>query len=324
MRGGLLFQTRRLLGTTVAGVFSTFFGLTLTLLLATAAGFSAFRLEEGACYPRPGLTDGFAGYGRTEFSLLPLGVRCTWRAEDGSIAATAFEPVGYAFGWALTAFVFLGVAMLFLVALLVAARARSRGHGRLPSALFGTLSFLAPPLGVLLAATAKEPRVEADPVRRGPGRPLLLAGTLTVWSIGLVATAVFFAIFFVVFETERVNAVCDVPPSAANQQWPVGSSPPRGDIGSLTLRVEDSPLPFVRRCVFADAATGEVLGTNRAGFGPLLIAAYALLVVLGSVALVARSTAGRGRRSAMLYVAATLVTPPLGLLLAAVRGPARR
>ena len=38
MRGGLLFQTRRLLGTAVAGVFSTFFGLTLTLLLAAAAG----------------------------------------------------------------------------------------------------------------------------------------------------------------------------------------------------------------------------------------------------------------------------------------------
>ena len=318
------FQARRLLGTTAAGVFSTFFGLTLTLLLVAAVGFSAFQLEEGACYPRPGLTNGSAGYGQTEFSLLPLGVRCTWRAGDGSVAATAFEPVGYAFGWALTAFVALGVAMLVLVALLVAARTRSRGHGRLPSALFGTLSFLAPPLGVLLAATAKEPRVEADPVRRGPGRPLLLAGTLTVWSMGLVATTVLFAIFFLVFETEKVNAVCDVPPSAANRQWPVGSSPPRGDMGSLTLRVEDSPLPFVRRCIFADASTGEVLGTSRAGFWPLLVAAYALLAVLGSVALVARSTEGRGRRSAMLYVVATLVTPPLGLLLAAVRGPARR
>ena len=324
MRRGLPPRARRLLSTAVAGVFSAFFGISLTLLLAAAAGFSAFRLEEGACYPRPGLTDGFAGYGRTEFSLLPLGVRCTWRADDGSIAATALEPAGYAFGWALTALVSLGVAMLVLVALFVAARARSRGHGRFPSALFGALTFLAPPLGVLLAATAKGPRVEADPVRRGPGRPLLLAGTLAVWSVGLVATAVFFGIFFVVFETERVNAVCDVPPSAANRQWPVGSSPPRGDIGSLTLRVEDSPLPFVRRCVFADAATGEVLGTNRAGSGPLLIAAYALLAVLGSVALVARSTAGRGRRSAVPYVAATLVTPPLGLLRAAVRGPACR
>ncbi len=322
MRGGVLFQARRLLGTAVAGVFSTFFGLTLTLLLAAAAGFSAFELEQGACYPGAGLTDEVVGYGRTEFSLLPLGIRCTWRAEDGSILATTLEPAGYALGWALTALVALGVAMLILVALLVAARARGRGHGRLPSSLFGILSFFAPPLGVLLAATARDP--EADPVRGVPGRSLLLAGTPAVWAVGLVATVVFSGIFFVVFETERINARCDVPPSAANRQWPVGSSPPRGEIGSLTLRVEDSPLPFVKRCVFADAATGKVLGTNRAGLGPLLIAAYGLLAVLGSAALVARSTAGRGRRAAMLYVAATLVTPPLGLLLAAVRRPAGR
>ncbi|MDP9475563.1 MAG: hypothetical protein M3R38_07710 [Actinomycetota bacterium] len=322
MRGGVLFRARRLLGTAVAGVFSTFFGLTLTLLLAAAAGFSAFQLEQGACYPSAGLTDEVVGYGRTEFSLLPLGVRCTWRTEDGSILATTLEPAGYALGWALTVLVALGVAMLILVALLVVARARGRGHGKLPSSLFGILSFFAPPLGVLLAATARDP--EADPVRRAPGRSLLLAGTPAVWAVGLVATAIFSGIFFVVFETERLNAVCKVPPSAANRQWPVGSAPPRGEIGSLTLRVEDSPLPFVKRCVFADAATGKVLGTNRAGLGPLLIAAYALLAVLGSAALVARSTAGRGRRAAMLYVAATLVMPPLGLLLAAVRGPAGR
>ena len=37
MRGGLLFQARRLLSTAVARVFGTFFGLTLTLLLAAAA-----------------------------------------------------------------------------------------------------------------------------------------------------------------------------------------------------------------------------------------------------------------------------------------------
>ncbi len=322
MRGGVLFQARRLLGTAVAGVFSTFFGLTLTLLLAAAAGFSAFEVQEDACDPGAGLMGVGPEYGRAEFSLLPLGIRCTWRAEDGSVAARALEPAGYAFGWALTALVALGVAILILVALLVAARARGRGHSRLLSALFGILSFFAPPLGVLLAATARDP--EADPVRGVPGRSLLLAGTPAVWAVGLVATVVFSGIFFVVFETERINARCDVPPSAANRQWPVGSSPPRGEIGSLRLRVEDSPLPFVKRCVFADAATGKVLGTNRAGLGPLLIAAYALLAVLGSAALVARSTAGRGRRAAMLYVAATLVTPPLGLLLAAVRRPAGR
>lgn len=83
-------------------------------------------------------------------------------------------------------------------------------------------------------------------------------------------------------------------------------------------------LPFVKRCVFADAATGEVLGTGRAGPGSLLIAAYALLAVLGSAALVASGTAGQRGRAAIAYVAATLLAPPLGLLLAAARGPAGR
>ena len=78
--------------------------------------------------------------------MLPLGVRYTWRTEDGSVAAMAFEPVGYAFGWALTAFVALWEAMLVLVARSTA------GRRRRSAILYVVATLVTPPLGLLLAA----------------------------------------------------------------------------------------------------------------------------------------------------------------------------
>ena len=299
--------------------FVLFAGVTLTLLYAAGAAVFAGQVSEDACYPLPELVEEEGvrpEYGKPSASFLPLGIRCTFSDQDGSVAATTLEPGGLAFGWILTVFSVLCVVALLLVALLVAGRARDRGLSSFVARLLGALVFLTPPLGIL-AAVASKGTIGAGSPRHSPGSWPTVAGKVSAWGIGLLATLILAGIFFVAFETERINSVCSVPPAAANEQWPEGSSPPTGVFGSLALKTEDSPLPFVKRCIFTDPDSGEVLGVSRAGLGLLAISVYFASIVVGSTILVA----SRAGRASLLYAIVTLFALPLGVLLAAGRRP---
>ena len=302
-------------------IFVLFAGVTLTLLYLAGAAVAVGQTSENACYPMPEM-EKEAGtrleYGQASLSFLPLGVRCTFSGQNGTVEITTLEPGGPVIGWALNVLFLLGLAALLLIAFLIFRRTRDRGLGPYASLILGALAFFTPPLGTLAAAAVRRGYSETASERRLPGL-LATAGKSSVWCCGVLATLVLYGIFLVASDSERINTVCRVPTAAANEQWPVGSVPPEGTSGSLTLETKDSPLPLVQRCIFTDSNSGEVIGVNRTGLGLLVIPGYFGVVIIGSTALVG----ARAGRSSLFYAILTLLALPLGVLLAAGRPPDR-
>ena len=89
-----------------------------------------------------------------ENSLLNLGGRCTWYLSDGSAMVTR-EP-----GWWLTAVMAVGLLVLVGFSVMIV---RQRGH---QGWLYALVTFVAPPLGMALAVTARDRLSEDVPAPR--------------------------------------------------------------------------------------------------------------------------------------------------------------
>lgn len=165
---------RRALVRLLETAFVCLVGAAFTVTLAAFVFFTAMNAVDDPCVDGSVLLawEGMeAPKIEAERTLLPPGVRCVYGGEDGSVVATTLEPAGYAFGWALAVAAGAVAAGLIVAAPFVAARMKARGHGKLHAGIVGLLVLLLPPLGFLLAVTARDPRTGDRPRWLTPGGP---------------------------------------------------------------------------------------------------------------------------------------------------------
>ena len=257
---------------------------------ATLAGYlfalvSWFQITENTCIVPPKDYSGGGGM-RNETSLWPMGVRCTWRA-SGSPDKIVYEP-----GWWLTMSILAVGVGLMLISLTVAQRMRIRGH---TGWAYGLLTLCAPPLGVLLAATARDSDPDTSrPVAVGIGQ---IVPTTIVWIVGLLVSGVCYALIGAALYFTVVGP-CYFPP---------GTDP--------VLEPRPSIFPIGRNCAYASLDSGTVTRTFEPGWWPTLVLICSAALLAWVSICVARSIRSRGARG-WIYGIATFLAPPLGLLLA--------